>query len=181
MTKVCGFLVALGLAATAAAAPNVAQTSQKGSLIVFPDIDVRQNVTTIVRIQNDNTQAVWLRCHYMDKNKQRNDFGMLVTRGQPIWFDVATGAGTLGSNPFPTGFGAGMLACLALGAEEQRIRWNHLSGTAMVVDYDAGTAYEYSAWAFAAINPGRRGVSRRSCRRPAVTPRSSARPSTTAP
>ena len=130
-------------------------TTQKGSLLVFPDIDVRggqgfapagkaagPEVTTIVRIQNDATSGVWVKCHYMDGQKRRNDFAFLVTRGQPIWFDAATGAGTVGANPFPSGFGAGMLACFATMSDEStQIRWNHLSGTATVVNYTQGTAY----------------------------------------
>jgi hypothetical protein len=84
----------------------------------------------------------------MDKDKKRNDFVFFITRGQPIWFDAATGAGTLGANPFPTGFGAGTLICWAVNENEAPVVWNHLSGTATVVDYDLGTAYEYSAWSF---------------------------------
>lgn len=148
MKKLFAFAAALAIAGTAYAAPNVAQNTQKGSLLIWPDIDVRGSVSTIVRLQNDNTSGTYVKCYYMDKLKNRNDFVFFITRGQPIWFDAYTGAGTLGANPFPSGFGAGMLICWAVDANENPVKWNHLSGTATVVDYDMGTAYEYSSWNF---------------------------------
>jgi hypothetical protein len=45
-----------------------------------------------------------------------------------------------------------MLACFAVDTEEQnQIKWNHLSGTATLVNFEEGTAYEYNAWAFYAV------------------------------
>jgi hypothetical protein len=100
-----------------------------------------------------------VKCYFMDGEKRRNDFVFLLTRGQPVWFDAATGAGTLGANPFPAGFGAGLLVCFAVTDDETApIRWNHLSGTATVVDYATGTAYEYSAWQFYAIQGTKDGA-----------------------
>lgn len=148
MKKLFAFAAALAIAGSAIAAPNVANTSQKGSLLIFPDIDVRGDRTTIVRIANDQTAGTWVMCYYLDKDKKRNDFLFFITRGQPIWFDAYTGAGTIGANPFPTGFGAGELVCFAVDENDTPRMFNHLSGTATVVDYAAGTAYEYSAWAF---------------------------------
>jgi hypothetical protein len=39
----------------------------------------------------------------------------------------------------------------ALG-ETEEIRWNHLKGDGLIVDYENGTAWEYNAWAFQARN-----------------------------
>jgi hypothetical protein len=153
MRKLFAFGAALAIASSAYAAPNIAQTAQKGSLLVAPDIDVRPGVTTIVRMQNDANFAVDVKCYYMDKDKKRNDFVFRLTKGQPIWFDAASGAGTIAANPFPDGFGAGMLVCFAVDETEQgAIRWNHLSMTVTVINFDGGQAYEYNAWAFFARN-----------------------------
>jgi hypothetical protein len=141
--------VVLAAASAANAAPNVAQTAQKGSLLVFPDIDVRPSRTTIVRLQNDQNFPVDVRCLQMDGDKNRNDFEFRLTKSQPVWWDAASGAGTNAANPFPDGTGAGLLVCFA--AEPDRgwpIQWNHLSGTATVVDFETGAAYEYNAWSF---------------------------------
>lgn len=36
--------------------------------------------------------------------------------------------------------------------ETEEIRWNHLKGDALIVNYENGTAWEYNAWAFQARN-----------------------------
>jgi hypothetical protein len=94
------------LTATAAAAPNVASTSQKGSLLLFPDIRIDTTATegswnTLVRIQNDGGSSVTTRCYWMDGNRNRAGFSVPVTPNQAIWFDARTGQGTLLVNPFP--------------------------------------------------------------------------------
>ncbi|MGE3840162.1 MAG: hypothetical protein AB7I50_01110 [Vicinamibacterales bacterium] len=117
MKKMFVLGAALALASSAHAAPNVTNITQKGSLIVFTDIRV-DNLTaadpmhrapggvtydTLVRIQNDGSSDVDVKCYWLDGFKNRVDFIIPVTRNQAVWFDARTGRGTFQVNPFPTG------------------------------------------------------------------------------
>ncbi|MBU0716910.1 MAG: hypothetical protein KJ749_01570, partial [Planctomycetes bacterium] len=44
----------------------------------------------------------------------------------------------------------GYLLAWAVDPDGREIRWNHLTGVAVVVDYSAGAAWEYTPWAFQA-------------------------------
>jgi hypothetical protein len=46
------------------AAPNIVNTTQKGSLLVFPDIDHDDSRNTIIRLTNDNTSFIDVKCYY---------------------------------------------------------------------------------------------------------------------
>jgi hypothetical protein len=111
MKKLSLFGVALAIAANAFAAPNVTNVTQKGSLLIWPDIRVDNDgdfiqgvatpVNTLIRIQNDGSQDVDVKCYWMDGNKNRVDFTIPLTRNQPAWIDARTGAGTFFVNAFP--------------------------------------------------------------------------------
>ena len=162
MKKLSILAVALALAGTAAAAPNIAQNTQKGSVLIFTDIDVRAApflMQTIVRIQNDGPRDVQVKCYYLDGNKHRVDMQFEITANQPFWFDAQTGDGTEHVTPYPNtpsnGFpnttpkGAGMLVCWVVDVEGlNQLKWNHLSGTATLINHRVGAAYEYTAYAF---------------------------------
>jgi hypothetical protein len=164
--------LALAMAASAYAAPNVTNVTQKGSLLIWPDIDVSRDANTIVRIQNDGSLAVDVKCVWLDSEKNRTDFIITLTKNQAIWFEAEEGTGEpYQVNRFPeddaNGFsqigednpflddgavGEGMLVCFAVdeGAMNQ-VKWNHLSGTATVfrnADGEDMGAYEYNAYAF---------------------------------
>jgi hypothetical protein len=167
-------VILLSSCASALAAPNVTNATQKGSLLIFPDIDVSPGaINTLVRIQNDGSLDVDVKCYWMDGNKNRVDFIIPVTRNQPVWFDASTGQGTYQVNPFPMGaangfdnpfligpglteatdssgaFTRGMLACWAVdNGGQNQVKWNHLSGTATVYETFGPAAYEYNAYAF---------------------------------
>lgn len=175
--------VALGLLASPAfAAQNVANTAQKGSLLIFPLIDVRDGTTTVVRISNDANVAVDVKCYYVNETKFRADFVFRLTKKQSLSFDARTGFGSepLGNvQPFPTEVGGfplrivlpapgvqgnpflGELVCFAVNpAGSAQISHNHLSGTATVGSIDGRdsillASYEYNSWNFVA-----RGVAR---------------------
>jgi hypothetical protein len=147
-------VLATSMGGSVFAAQNVANTSQKGSLLVFPKIDVRPGVTTLVRIQNDYFEDVSLKCYYMDFFKNKRDFKVMLTKDQPFWFNAKTGDGTTHVPPFPQLGGEnstpyGELKCWAVNqAGSDEISFNHLAGTATVIDYQNGTAYEYNSWNF---------------------------------
>jgi hypothetical protein len=165
----------VALAVTASAAPNVANGTQKGSLLIFTDIRVDGDWNTLIHIGNDQSSTIDVKCYWMDGNKHRVDFGFAMTRNQAVWFEAKTGNGSLGGNVFPqdaaNGFDnpflitppatseetdtggphlRGLLACWAVNATgDRQVKWNHLSGTATVFSPTLG-AYEYNAFAFAA-------------------------------
>jgi hypothetical protein len=165
-----GALAAVGVllcGSSAFAAQNVGNTSQKGSLLIFPNIDVSGGFDTIVRISNDANSGIDLTCYYINERKGRRDFHLRLTRKQPIWFSVKNHSGTFPVAQFPNdgtyAFGdanKGALLCWATDvALANQISHNHLSGTATVV-FGVGengtafqVAYTYPSWNFTA-RPG---------------------------
>jgi hypothetical protein len=161
------FAIAFGVllcGSSAFAAQNVGNTSQKGSLLIFPNIDVSPGWDTIVRISNDANTGVDLTCYYMNERKGRRDFHIRLTRKQPIWFSVGLHSGTYPVAAFPTDFHPlilgsvtkGVLACWATDtALSAQISHNHLSGNA-TVSFRPGAegteqlAYTYPSWNFTA-------------------------------
>ncbi|MGE3843744.1 MAG: hypothetical protein AB7I50_19405 [Vicinamibacterales bacterium] len=170
-------IATLVLATTAQAAPNVTNTTQKGSALMFPDvridIDAATPWNTLIRLQNDGADDIDVKCYWMDGNKNRVDFVIPITRNQAVWFDARTGRGSIQVNVFPQaaangfdnphlitppaaneaadGIGPyfkGELTCFAVDAAGvKQIKWNHLSGTATLYHAAKG-AYEYAAYAF---------------------------------
>ena len=131
-----GMAAALAISSSAAFAA-IATTNQKGSLLIFPKIDVREGTATWVRIVNDGLAAVTVKCYYMDVNKNRNDFEFVLTKNQPFVFDAASGDSpqpvAQGANAFPAGPGYGELVCFAVGASGTALaNYNNLAGTATV-------------------------------------------------
>jgi hypothetical protein len=112
------FGAALAIASSAFAAPNVTNASQKGSLLVWPDVRVDQGWNTLIRISNDGSSDVDVICFWMDGNKNRVDIIFTITRNQPVWFDAATGNGTYQVNPFPTSVANGFDNPFLLGPTE---------------------------------------------------------------
>jgi hypothetical protein len=176
--RTLGISVGVGLLASSAfAAQNVANTSQKGSLLIFPYIDVRGGNTTIIRLANDANVQVDVKCYYVNQTKFRRDFLFKLTKKQAITFDAVTGSADVIGNlpPFPTDTGdfpnittvpvrpanrfLGELICFAVNPPgSTQVSHNHLSGTATVgthglsVDRVLQASFEYTAWAFTARN-----------------------------
>jgi hypothetical protein len=177
MTRLFLLGLALAVAAHASAAPNVTNATQKGSLLVFPDvrIDTENGAAwnTLIRIQNDGALSIDVVCYWMDGNKNRVDFGLRLTANQAVWFDARSGHGTHQVNRFPAGpsngfdnpylitppavtealdgsgpYFKGNLACFAVDTSaKHQVKWNHLSGIATVY-HPAFGAYDYNAYAF---------------------------------
>ncbi len=147
---------ALGIllfASGAPAAPNVVNTTQKGSLVIFPEIDTSGERNTIIRLTNDNTQAINVMCYYGEFTddplvKPTLDFMFKLKKNQPAHWEAKDGNGTIPVPDFPnTTTGTGQLLCWAVtkGGGTQ-VKWNHLSGTATVIDTSDETAYTYNAY-----------------------------------
>ena len=151
-------LVLMGLCSVASAAQNVANTSQKGSLLIWPSITTEDGWDTIIMIGNDNTAGTTIKCLWMDWWQSVWNFEFPITANQPVWFKASDGSGGPSSNAV-NGFGydnIGELKCFAIsfpandGAPEQQIAWNHLYGSAIIFNAERGIAFEYPAWAFTA-------------------------------
>jgi hypothetical protein len=164
------FMAGAALCATSAfAAQNVANTSQKGSLLIYASIDVSEGTDTIVRMSNDSNLSVTVKCYYMNEKKGRRDFSFKLTKKQPVWWSVYKGYGTLAVPDFPDNYplkpdgsplypgdaDLGELICWAVSPNElNQISFNHLSGTATIYEFEDGnnSAFEYNSWNFTARN-----------------------------
>ena len=149
---------------------NVANTSQKGSLLIFPliNIDSEDLSNTLIEISNDQNGRVHVECSYVNERKDRADFDFFLTPKGTISWEVLTGSGEnfggFSAAQFPIGGSftpgnpfRGELVCFAVDQPAlNQIAYNHLTGTATVValaDTDATQAkqaYRYNAWSFIA-------------------------------
>jgi len=172
-------IVALSAATSAFAAQNVANTTQKGSLLIWPAITVNTlfNQSTLVEISNDSFDPVHVKCEYVNELKGRQPFDFELsgketaswdalngsTKGDevnPPNFPTTTGTPTSPYPPFPmVSADRGELVCFAVDITGSfQIAWNELTGTATPVrlndtqSLQPKEAYRYNAWAFAARN-----------------------------
>ena len=114
---ICLFAAAL-CARPALAAQNVANTSQKGSLLIFPLvvtdpsaldstlIPILDGADTFIEVSNDETSPVHIECSYINEAKGRVDFDFKLTAKATASWDALSGAG-LGAPPFPSNSAAG--------------------------------------------------------------------------
>jgi hypothetical protein len=146
---------------------NIANTSQKGSLLIFPLISVdRTDLSdTFIEVSNDETGPVHIECSYINEAKGRVDFDFTLTAKATASWEAFFGDG-LGAPPFPTNGTftpsnpfRGELICFAVDAGgANQIAFNHLTGTATVVNTDDADAaqvkqaFRYNAWSFVARN-----------------------------
>jgi hypothetical protein len=156
---------ALAAENVAKAAQNVANTSQKGSLLIFPLISIDPEVSgdTFLAVSNDQTSPVHVECSYINEAKGRVDFNFTLMGKATAGWDAFFGDG-IGAPPFPidgkftpSNPNRGELICFAVDAgDANQIAFNHLTGTATVVafnDTDASQrlqAFRYNAWRFVA-------------------------------
>jgi len=142
---------------------RVTNTSKKGSLLVYPLIKVGppgDGNDTIVFIANDYPKKVRINCQYATpKDCACDSFSFTLTANQSIAFSAKTGFDLDGNSlprrinliEFPTANDqyVGELRCWATSPSgAYNISWNHLYGSAIVVEGDNQT-WEYSAWRFA--------------------------------
>jgi hypothetical protein len=170
------FFAVLLSGGTALAAQNVANTSQKGSLLIWPliTIDPADGADTIIEISNDANSTVKIECYYVNEKKGRVDFDFHLTgkataswsvktldgdQVQPPVFPIS-GSFSPGPPYAPTSIYRGELVCFATNAGVRaQIAWNHLTGTATVTNSSTDTdsvsraqAFRYNAWSFVARN-----------------------------
>jgi hypothetical protein len=150
MVLVLGSMVSM-----ASAAQNVANTSQKGSLLIWPLVSLSwegDTSETFITIGNDYYSDVWVKCYWVDFAQNIQDFMFRLTPNQPIWFQASTGSGgTFGQVTVPPFSGpSGELKCWAVDAVgDTQIAFNHLYGGALITD-GSTWGYQYNAWSFTA-------------------------------
>jgi len=139
----------LTLVVASSAAWAIGDSNQKGSLLVFPRVDVTAGKTTLISITNDSGPT-YIHCYYLGANKDKLDFEFSLTLQDMQNFEVLPA-------DFPGDVKKGALVCWAESTSTipstpyAPVSHNHLFGKATVIDYTAGTAYEYRAWAFKAL------------------------------
>lgn len=156
-------LVSVATLCSADSRRGLTNTSKKGSLLVYPLIKVGEDVggnDTIVFIANDYPGKVRVRCQYAWPEGCACDrFSFTLTANQSIAFSARTGLDVddqdlprkVSVDRFPgpdVGQYVGELRCWAVDAGMYPISWNHLYGSATVVEGTDQT-WEYSAWRFA--------------------------------
>lgn len=162
-------------AGTAFAAQNVANTTQKGSLLIWPLINIEGNNETLVEISNDGSHYVKVECYYVNERKGRVDFDFRLSPKQTASWAVKSMEGDQIDPPgFPDSgpWGGpapyaeasayrGELVCFATNEEvTQQVAHNHLTGIATIVHRlsdppvtnDNAGSLRYSAWSFVARN-----------------------------
>ena len=148
-----------------------ANTSQKGSLLIFPKIQTAGDaesgtvaVDTLIFLTNDYFEDVNLKCFWVDENQTITAFNVNLPANRPLAFSAWTGEPLSSSEPFPAFKGNGQLLCWAVDTSYYaQIQFNHLYGTAMI-QYSATSGFDpspvpsavsYNAWAFRALkDPG---------------------------
>lgn len=158
-------VIALAMSASSASAvpvTNVTNTAKKGSLLIFPlvNIDPAASADTIIEISNDETSPVHVECYYVNEQKGRVNFDFELSAKATVSWDVLTQNGDqINPPPFPAygdhpQFGSiyrGELVCFATNTGvTQQISFNHLHGTASVLG--VGSALKYSPYSFWALD-----------------------------
>ena len=145
--------------------PYVVNTTNKGSLLIFPLITIDPSIAsdTTVQISNDQVSSVVVECEYINEQKARVDFLFTLSGKATASWDVGAVKGDTftppafpGAGPYPA-FGTaqtGELVCFAVKDQNKSssIVFNHLSGTATV--NAVGSAIKYSPWSFRAYGTG---------------------------
>jgi len=149
-----------------------ASTTQKGSLLVYPKVEVKWNSAgeviqdTFIEMTNDYHAGVEVQFFLVDGDMcVLLDNRIMLTGNEPCYWSVASGMPkgvapitALGpacpdpdpDNPYGTRI-RGYIVAWAVTNWGQEIRWNHLQGGAVIMHYGQEVAWEYTPWAFAAV------------------------------
>lgn len=146
-----------------------ASASEKGSVLVFPKIELRWDAAgnllqdTIVTLNNNYPADVTIVMYFVSETCTAVDNDIVLTRNEPAFWAASTGL-PKGVSPF-TVLGAayadpegstdlvlrGYIVAWATDENHNQLRWNHLSGGATFVNYAQNWAAEYNAYAFAGL------------------------------
>ena len=163
-------VVCLAVLASGAFAQTRVSATEKGSLLVYPKVEVRWNASgflvqdTFITLNNDFNADVAVQLYFVNENCTRVDNVITLTHNQPVYWAASCGE-PLGVSPWsvlgdpipdPEGSGdmilRGYILAWAVNANGQEIRWNHLFGGATIINYRGNTAWEYLAYAFQVVD-----------------------------
>jgi hypothetical protein len=137
-------------------AVSVGSPYKSGSLLIFPLIDVSEDLDTEISISNDFYYGVDVACRYRSNSDEVAGVNFYIEGRRTVWFSVRTGEGSI---PSPLVIGEkGELKCWAVDASgAEQISWNYLQGFAEIYDSN-GYDWGYSSWNFAADQPRGKAV-----------------------
>jgi hypothetical protein len=164
-------VVGLAVLASGAFAQTRVSATEKGSLLVYPKVEVRWNAQgyllqdTFITLNNDFNADVSVQLYFVNENCTNVDNVITLTHNQPVYWAASSGD-PLGVSPWtvlgdpmpdPEGSGdmilRGYVLAWAVNAAGAEIRWNHLFGGATIVNYLLTTAWEYNAYTFQVVDP----------------------------
>jgi hypothetical protein len=145
--------------------PDTGQPGVKGSLLVYPNVELRWDDSynliqdTFITLTNTYNADVHVRMYFVSEMCLAIGNGIRLTQNEPAYWSARTGLPRglspftiLGWYPDPEGGDGpvlrGYIVVWAVDHNGREIRWNHLTGGATVVNYETHSAWEYSAWAF---------------------------------
>lgn len=160
-----------GLVTTSAAAvaQNRASATEKGSVLVFPKVELRWasdgqlRQDTIIQISNDWPEDTKVLLYFVSETCTWVDNDIVLTMNEPAYWSVASGMPkgvspwTVLGNAYPDPEGSGDLVmrgyviAFAVNNVNVEVAWNHLYGSATLINYACGYAWEYNAYAFQAL------------------------------
>jgi hypothetical protein len=205
---VCGLVLAAVQTASAVepiSAHGRSDITQKGSLLFFPQVEVKWNAAgdvrqdTFLEISNDFPEDIDVQFYFVNGDAPTAaqclpecylihgglctevagcvterahpgwnwvDVQVPLTANQPLYWSAATGQpvgvsslaildpGTPPGRPDPDPDNPGgrvirgYILGWAVNRDGHEVRWNHLTGAALILDYDDFSGWEYKAWAF---------------------------------
>lgn len=161
--------------------PEVTETSTKGSLLVFPKIELRWAESepgewvliqdTFIELTNDYPEDVVVQMYYVDGDQPSSWIDVMIelTANEPTYWSAASGL-PKGVSPFqilhpgfppgrPCDDGSderclgGYLLAWATDEDGYPLSWNHLTGSSIVLHYRDDRAWESAPWAFQCVVP----------------------------
>jgi hypothetical protein len=155
----------VGICSGAYAADRVS-ASEKGSLLVYPKIEIKWQPNgalvqdTFVTLNNDYFSDVHIVMFFVHDTMEceATYHDTTLTGNEAAYWSAATGFPKVvgpfgeGADPMPDECGLmtlrGFIVAFATTAQNEQIRWNHLYGGATVLNYRDGYAWEYNAYAY---------------------------------
>jgi hypothetical protein len=134
-------------------AVSVGSPYKTGSLLIFPLIDVSDDMDTVIAITNGFYLGVNVTCRYRSASDETAGVTFFIEPRETAWFSAKTGDGSI-SGGIAVGE-RGELKCWAVSASgSEQISWNDLEGFAEITDLGPiGFSWGYSSWNFAADQP----------------------------
>ncbi len=148
-----------------------ANTSKEGSLLIWPTVQTDNGNETYIIMNNSSPNDVFVKCYWEVKDipsdptsqSRISSFAIQLAGFSPLIFRASDGS-SLDNLGVAAGMGfseKGALKCWAVNESvNKQISWNHLSGSAIIVQGDGtlpgstatstSSAWQYSAWRFAA-------------------------------